>query len=146
MFKQILIATDGSDASAHAAKLAVGMARAHGAKLTAVYVADPYPYVGVGDINPMGFQSYMALAQEHASRAHAKVEELCKQDGPPVTLEVRLVEEVGPAVGIVQTAREIHADLIVLGSHGRSGLMRLMLGSVADRVVAESTIPVLVTR
>lgn len=146
MFKQILIATDGSEAAVHAAKLAVGMARAHHAKLTAVYVADPYPYVGIGDINPMGFQSHMALALEHASRAHAKVEELCKQDGEPVALEVRLVEEVGPAVGIVQTAREIGADLIVLGSHGRSGLVRLMLGSVADRVVAESSIPVLVTR
>jgi len=53
MFKHILLATDGSEASAHAAALAVGLARTHGAKLTALYVADPYPYLGVGEVNPM---------------------------------------------------------------------------------------------
>ena len=61
-------------------------------------------------------------------------------------LQVRLVEDVAAAKGIVDTAKELGADLIVVGSHGRSGLARLMLGSVATKVVAESTIPVLVTR
>lgn len=146
MFKHILIATDGSAASEHAAQLAVGLARAHGAKLTAVYVADPYPYVGIGEINPMGFQAYMDVAHEQASRAHAVVDALCKKDTPDIALQVRMVEEVAPAAGIVQSAKEVGADLIVLGSHGRSGIARLMLGSVADRVVHESTIPVLITR
>ena len=49
MFKKILFATDGSDASAHAASMAVNMARAYGARLLAVYVVDPYPYLGIGD-------------------------------------------------------------------------------------------------
>lgn len=146
MFKHILIATDGSAASEHAAKLAVGLARTHGARLTAVYVADPYPYVGIGEINPMGFQAYMDVAHDQASRAHAVVDALCKQETPAIALQVRMVEEVAPAAGIVQSAREVGADLIVLGSHGRSGIARLMLGSVADRVVHESTIPVLITR
>jgi len=146
MFKHILIATDGSAASEHAAKLAVSLARVHSAKLTAVYVADPYPYVGIGEINPMGFQAYMDVAHEQASRAHAVVDALCKQESPAIALQVRMVEEVAPAAGIVQSAKEIGADLIVLGSHGRSGIARLMLGSVADRVVHESTIPVLITR
>ena len=146
MFKHILIATDGSAASEHAAQLAVGLARVHGAKLTAVYVADPYPYVGIGEINPMGFQAYMDVAHEQASRAHSVVDALCKQDGAAIALQVRMVEEVAPAAGIVQSAKEVGADLIVLGSHGRSGIARLMLGSVADRVVHESTIPVLITR
>ncbi|MEO7107807.1 MAG: universal stress protein [Rhodoferax sp.] len=145
MFKQIVIATDGSLASEHAAQLAVGLARTHNAKLMAVYVVDPYPFLGVGEINPMGFQSYMAAAQAQASVAHAYVEQICKQ-GVPVPLEVRLVEEVGAANGIVQTAEAIGADLIVLGSHGRSGISRLMLGSVSNKVVAESKVPVLVTR
>ena len=145
MFKHILLATDGSPASAHAAQLAVDLARVHGAKLTAVYVVDPYPYIGVGEINPMGFQAYMSAAQDQASQAHAHVETLCKQ-GSPIVLEVRLVEEVGAASGIVQTAETIAADLIVLGSHGRSGIARLMLGSVSTKVVAESKVPVLVTR
>lgn len=147
MFKHIVIATDGSAASEHAAQLAVGMARTHGAKLTAVYVVDPYPYLGVGEVNPQGFQAYMAAAQAQAAQAHAQVETLCKQGGEPaVALEVRLVEEVGAASGIVQTAASLGADLIVLGSHGRSGIARMMLGSVSTKVVAESKVPVLVTR
>lgn len=146
MFKHIVVATDGSPASEHAAQLAVGLARAHAAKLTAVYVIDPYPYLGVGEINPMGFQSYMSAAQAQASQAHAHVETLCKKGDDPVALELRLVEEVGAASGIVQTAEAIGADLIVLGSHGRSGIARLMLGSVSTKVVAESKVPVLVTR
>ena len=146
MFTHIVIATDGSPASEHAAQLAVSLARTHGAKLTAVYVVDPYPYLGVGEINPMGFQSYMSAAQAQAAQAHAYVEQLSKQGDQPVALDVRLVEEVGAASGIVQTAETLGADLIVLGSHGRSGIARLMLGSVSNKVVAESKVPVLVTR
>jgi nucleotide-binding universal stress UspA family protein len=111
-----------------------------------VYVVDPYPYIGVGEINPMGFQAYMSAAQEQAALAHAQVEELCKQGDTPVTLQARLVEDVGAASGIVQTAATEGADLVVLGSHGRSGIARLMLGSVSTKVVAESKVPVLVTR
>ncbi len=146
MFKHILLATDGSGASEHAAKLAVDMARMHGAKLTALYVVDPYPYLGIGETNPMGFQAYMAAAQEHAAQAHAKVTELCSQSGTPVDLQSRVVENVTASVGIVQTAKDDNADLIVVGSHGRSGIARLMLGSVAAKVVAESPVPVLVAR
>jgi len=146
MFKHILLATDGSAASDHAATLAVGLARTHGAKLTALYVADPYPYIGVGEINPMGYQAYSAAAQQLASQAHSKVDTLCKQGGTVVALQARLVEDVAAASGIVQTAKDEGADLIVMGSHGRSGIARLMLGSVATKVVAESPIPVLVSR
>jgi nucleotide-binding universal stress UspA family protein len=146
MFKHILVATDASPASEHAAKLAVSLARIHGAKLTAVYVVDPYPYIGVGEINPMGFQAYMSAAQDLAAQAHAQVEALCQQDGAPIALQARLVEDVAAASGIVQTATTEGADLIVLGSHGRTGIARLMLGSVANKVVAESTVPVLITR
>ena len=146
MFKHILVATDGSAASAHAASMAVGLARIHGAKLTALYVSDPYPYMGVGEVNPLGFQAYTAAAQQMAAQAHAQIESLCKEGGAPVTLEVRLVEEVTASHGIVQSAVELGADLIVMGSHGRTGIARLMLGSVATKVVAESPVPVLVSR
>lgn len=146
MFKHILLATDGSAASVHAAELAVSLARSHNSKLTAVYVVDPYPYIGVGEINPMGFQAYMSAAQDQAAQAHAQVESLCKQGDTPVALQVRMVENVGAANGIVQSAETEGADLVVLGSHGRSGIARLMLGSVSTKVVAESKVPVLVTR
>ena len=146
MFKHILVATDGSPSSEHAAKLAVGLARTHGAKLTAVYVVDPYPYMGVGEINPLGFQAYMAAAQQQAASAHAQVEALCQKGGAAIALQARLVENVGAAHGIVETAQTEGADLVVLGSHGRSGLVRLMLGSVSTKVVAQCPVPVLVTR
>ena len=146
MFKHILLATDGSAASLHAAELAVGLARTHGAKLTAVYVVDPYPYIGVGEINPMGYQAYSAAAQQQAAQAHTHIESLCTNSNPPVALQARLVEDVGAASGIVQTADAEGADLIVVGSHGRSGIARLMLGSVANQVVARSPVPVLVAR
>ena len=146
MFKHILLGTDGSAASEHAATLAVELARTHGAKLTALYVIDPYPYLGVGETNPMGFQAYMAAAQQHAAQAHAKVAALCQQATPPVSLEVRLVEEVTAMRGIVDMAQQESADLVVVGSHGRTGISRLMLGSVAAQVVAHSSVPVLVAR
>lgn len=144
MFQRILFATDGSAASDHAATLAVDLARTHGAKLTALYVVDPYPYLGIGEANPLGFQAYMSAAQQHAAEAHQKVLDLCAKAG--VTCQPRLVEDVAASTGIVDSARELGCDLIVVGSHGRTGVKRLMLGSVAARVVAESTIPVLVAR
>ena len=146
MFKSILLATGGSAASDHAASVAVGLARTHGAKLTALYAVDPYPYVGLGEVNPMGFQAYMSAAQEHAATAHSRIAALCADGGAAVQLEVKLVEDVSAASGIVQAAQTEGSDLIVVGSHGRTGIARLMLGSVAAKVVAESTVPVLVVR
>src|SRR6185369_7471413 len=116
MFKHILLGTDGSAASEHAAALAVDLARTHGAKLTALYVVDPYPYLGVGETNPMGFQAYMAAAQQHAAQAHAKVAALCDAGSPRVPLEVRLVEDVTAMRGIVDSAQDAKADLVVVGS------------------------------
>ncbi len=146
MFKHILLATDSSAASEHAATLAVSLARTHGAKLTALYVVDPYPFLGIGQVNPQGFQAYISAAHEHAAQAHAKVTALCEQTDPKVDLQLRMAEDVTASDGIVKTASDEGADLIVIGSHGRTGLARLMLGSVATKVVAESPVPVLVTR
>lgn len=146
MFKNILLATDGSEISSRAASMAVSLARTHGATVTAVYVMEPYPYLGIGESNPYGIQAYAAATQKLAADAHMAVEKLCTEGGVAVTLEARAIENVGAAAGIVQTAQVEGADLIVMGSHGRSGIVRLMLGSVVSRVLAESTLPVLVVR
>lgn len=146
MFKHILLATDGSAASGHAAALAVELARTHGARLTVLYVVDPYPYLGIGETNPMGFQAYMAAAYQHAAEAHKSVTALNEKGGKPVELQLRMAEDAPAAEGIVQAAKDVGADLIVVGSHGRSGISRLMLGSVAAKVVAQSPLPVLVAR
>jgi nucleotide-binding universal stress UspA family protein len=146
MFKSILLATDGSPASAHAARLAVDLARIHGARLTALYVVDPYPYLSIGETNPLGFQAYMAAAYQHAAQAHAKVAAMCAEGDKPVDLQLRRAEDMHASDGILLAAKEEGADLIVMGSHGRTGIQRLMLGSIAAKVVAQSPIPVLVAR
>ncbi|HEX2547105.1 MAG TPA: universal stress protein [Ramlibacter sp.] len=145
MFKNILLATDGSAASTHAAQLAVGLARTHGARLTALYVVDPYVSLGAGEANALGYQAYMSAALQLAAEAHEHVMKLCAE-GDPVEFHRRVAQEVSAPTGIVQVAREAGADLIVVGSHGRTGVARLVLGSVAGKVVAESPIPVLVAR
>jgi nucleotide-binding universal stress UspA family protein len=146
MFNHILLATDGSAASEKAAKIAVGLARAHGSKLTAVYVVDPYPYLGIADTNPMGLSAYLGSARDHAAAAHAHVADLCAAESPEVPLQVRLVEDVAAAKGILQTARNEGADLIVAGSHGRRGLDHLLLGGVAAKLVHLATVPVMIAR
>ena len=146
MFKKILLATDGSPASTRAAELAVGLARTCGAKLAVVYVVDPYPYLGVGDTNPLGFQAYMSAAYQHAAQARAKVEALVSKEGQPVELLWRLAEDKHASEGILQAATEEGADLIVVGSHGRRGIGRMLLGSIAAQVVSQSPVPVLVAR
>ena len=146
MFKRILLATDGSPASDHAAEMAVSLARLHGASLTGLYVVDPYPYLGIGETNPMGFEAYMNAAREHATGSLSRLAALCERQQPPLALEQRIVEDVSAVEGILRTAKDEGCDLIVVGSHGRSGLSRLMLGSVASKIVAHSTVPVLVTR
>lgn len=146
MFKNILLATDGSEASAHAAELAIKLARAHGAKLTVLYVVDPYPYLSIGETNPLGVQAYMAAAQQHAAQAHAKIAALCDAPDMDVKLEARMAENVSAASGIVQTVKDEGADLVVMGSRGRTGIARFVLGSVASKVAAESPVPVLIAR
>lgn len=122
------------------------MARTHASQVVAVYVVDPYPYLGIGEMNPYGFQSYMAAAQELSVKAFAHVNQLATQGGAVVPVETRLVENVAAHKGILQAAKDDAADLIIIGSHGRSGLEKLILGSIASKIVAHAPIPVLVVR
>ncbi|WP_394789012.1 universal stress protein [Rhodoferax sp.] len=145
MLKHILLATDGSAASEHAAKLAVDLARSMHAKLTALYVVDPYPYLAVGEMSTEGLQDYMASAQQDAAAAHATVAALC-QLGTPVVFSPVVIEDRAVATGIVEYAKTEAADMVVVGSHGRTGIIRLVLGSTTTKVLADSTMPVLVVR
>lgn len=145
MFKHILFGTDGSAASENAAKLAVDLARVHGARLTALYVVD-YPEFGMGEENPSAFKKFMASAVQQAGAAHARVQALCQAGGAAVEFQPKVLEDAAAADGIIRAAREDGTDLVVIGSHGRGGLARLMLGSVASKVVAESPVPVLVAK
>lgn len=146
MFKHILSATDGSSASEHASQMAVNMARAHGSHLTAVYVIDPYPYMGGAEMSLVGFEAFMESGRKHAQRAFAHINHLATIGGEPVTVKSRLVENSSVVKAILETADEEHAKLIMLGSHGRGGIEKLFLGSVAGKVAAQSTKPVMIIR
>ena len=146
MFKRILLATDGSAASEHAAGLALGLARQNGTGLIALFVVDPYPFLGVGEVNPMGFDAYMSAAREQAAQAHAQVLKRAGEGGAPVPVTTLLVEDAAVLEGILETVKQHQCDLVVIGSHGRTGLSRLMLGSVAAKVVSQCPVPVLVAR
>ena len=146
MFKKILLANDGSDASLHAARLALNLARVHGASLTVVNVVDPYPFIGIGEVNPMGFDAYMGAARELAQQAHQQVLDLAQSLHTPQELKVLTVEDVSVAEGIVKTAQETEADVIVIGSHGRNAISRMIMGSVAHKVLSHSPVPVLISR
>jgi nucleotide-binding universal stress UspA family protein len=146
MFKHILFATDGSSASEHASQMAVNMARAHNSHLTVVYVIDPYPYAGGGDMYLIGYESYMESARKDAKKAFAHINHLASIGGESVQVKTRLVEKSSVVKAILETAEEEHAKLIMMGSHGRGGIEKLFLGSVAAKVLAQSTKPVMIIR
>ena len=146
MFKHILLATDGSAIAERAAAFAVDLARIHEAKLTALFVVEPYHAIGIGESNAYGFQAHMAAAQERAAQAHAQITALCETGGAVVQVTPLTVEDTVAYRGIVDAAASEGVDLVVMGSRGRTGLSRVLLGSVAAKVVAEAPAPVLVVR
>lgn len=146
MFKHILFATDGSHASEHAAQIAVNMARVHGSYLSVVYVIDPYPYMGGGESGLVGFEAYLDSARQHAEKAFAHVNHLASIGGAPVSVKTHLVENTSVVQAILETAELEHSKLIIMGSHGRGGIEKLLIGSIAAKVTAHSTKPVMVIR
>ncbi|KAB2876575.1 MAG: universal stress protein [Burkholderiaceae bacterium] len=144
MFSRVLFPTDGSDVSLSAAGAAITMAKLGGAPLQPVYVVEPYPFTGIGVARPAGFDDYMAASRRAAAIGFERIERLAGAQG--VRCEPLTVEHSRAAEGIVETAQSIGADLIVMGSHGRSGVAKLVLGSVATKVLQLSPIPVLVVK
>jgi nucleotide-binding universal stress UspA family protein len=146
MFKKILFATDASPASEHAAQMAVNLARVHGSHLIVVYAIDSYPFIGGGEMNSIGYDSYMESGRNAAHRAFAHVRHLAMIGGTQVPLDTKMIEKSVVYTAILELAEAEHVNLIMVGSHGRSGLGKIFLGSVAAKVVAHSTRPVLVVR
>jgi nucleotide-binding universal stress UspA family protein len=145
MYKHILVATDGSDLAAKAVTQALGLAKALGAKVTAVTVSEPWTTMVVGEA-ALAFpvDEYEKAARANAEKALAGVKDAAAKAG--MALEAVHVPDQFPAEGILSTAKNKGCDLIVMASHGRRGLSRLLLGSQAVAVVTNSTIPVLVCR
>ncbi len=145
MYKHILIATDGSELAHKAVVQGFALAKAVGAKVTVVTVTEPWTAVVPGEMG-MAFpvDEYEKGASENASGILATVKR--EADAAGVTCETVHMADQYPADGIIATAKDKACDLIVMASHGRRGLSRLLIGSQANQVVVHSDVPVLVVR
>lgn len=130
-------ATDGSAASWSAARYAVALARYTGARLVALFVVNTREARRLAPLE----QEALAAMREQGERAVARVVDLARQHGVPA--QGMLAEGV-PGQAIVDTAADLGADLLVVGSHGATGLERVLLGSVSEFVVRHARCPVLV--
>ena len=145
MYKHLLIATDGSELAQKAVAQGFALAKAVNAKVTIVTVSEPWTLAAPAEVAIVyPVEDYERAAAANASKiladasaAGAKLQ---------ITCDTVHVKEEFPAEGIVETARARGCDLIVMSSHGHRGLMRLVLGSQAHRVVTQSTTSVLICR
>ncbi len=144
MFKNILVPVDGSAAGFAAADKAVSLAKAFDGKVTVICAVDQYPFVGVGGDYAFGQTEYLAAASAGAKEAVAKIASVINASGVPCATKV--VEEHVVHEAIIAEAVATGADLIIIGSHGRQGFEKVLLGSVTQRVLARAKIPVLVVR
>ena len=142
-YQRILMATDFSPASETAFEEAARMAREGGACLYLVHAYDAPNVASVAYLPAPGYFESLAAAR---SRAEGLLEDLARRDSVK-GLEIKTVAERGlPDLQIVDIAARVKADLIVMGTHGRRGAARLLLGSVAARVIATAPCPVLTVR
>lgn len=145
MYNEIVVGTDGSELSQKAVDHACRLAKSLGSRLTAVIVTEPWSSMVAGEVAiSFPVDEYKKSAARRAANVLASVADTASRAG--VVCAGLHVEDQHPAEGILQAAASKKADLIVMGSHGRRGLSRMFLGSEANKVVAMSTVPVLVIR
>ncbi len=144
MFKHILVPVDGSETSQLAVEKAIGLAKAFGGRVSAIFVIDPYPFTGVGTDFAYGQAEYLSAATAEGNAAVKAAKAKFEQADVPV--ETSIIEANAAWRGVVEAAESLSADLIVMGSHGRSGLEKLVLGSVTQAVLSHTHLPVLVVR
>ena len=141
LYDRILVPTDGSSEGELAVCHALDLAAVHGASVRAVYVVDTARYAGM----PMEttWEGVGDLLYDDGEAALETVRELAA--GRDVDVETAVVEG-SPSREIITQAEEADCDLVVIGTHGRGGIDRLLLGSVAEKVVRGSSVPVLTVR
>jgi nucleotide-binding universal stress UspA family protein len=134
--RTILHPTDFSSRAEYAQRLAWSLARDHGARLVLLHVVTPSLAYG---------ETLTELSAEGRKAEAERALQRLRWPDPRVQVETRV--EIGePAPCIVAVARELQADLIVMGTHGRSGLARLLLGSIAEQVLRKANNPILTVK
>jgi nucleotide-binding universal stress UspA family protein len=139
-FKKILITVDDDPIAAHAAEIGVDLARSVGGEVAFVHAIDPS--LLVSPESGVGADELATHAQQEAARLMADF----RARLPAGTGALQFIRPGNAGTEIVKAAREWPADLIVIGSHGRRGFRRAVLGSVAEAVMRNASCPVLVVR
>ena len=146
MYRNILIATDGSDLAAKAVSHGLSLAKAVGGKVTALIVETPFNVFSVPEFQirqmPAAFAQHAEHVKQHAGKVLNHVAGAAKAAGVPC--DTVQVEDDQPYRAIIKTAEDEGCDLIVMASHGRSGISAVLLGSVTNKVLTHTKIPVLV--
>ncbi|HEV3431401.1 MAG TPA: universal stress protein [Paraburkholderia sp.] len=142
MYKRILVAVDGSETSRRAFEAALDLAKAMGSTLQPFYVIENTPmYFDAPGYDPSILRNQMIAQGKELAEDMDKAMSARGVQGAMVTGEASSLDDVPTLV--LDAAKAQGADLIVMGTHGRRGFQRLILGSVAERCVRQSTLPVL---
>jgi nucleotide-binding universal stress UspA family protein len=148
MYTNILLSTDGSDVAKKGVKHGIALAKALNAKVTVIAVTEPLSaadYGSEGWIPPQEmFDSFDAARKERAGKVLDEARAMAEQIG--ISVELLHVPNAHPATAIIETAKSRGCDLIVMASHGRRGLRKLLLGSQTSEVLVDGSVPVLVVR
>src|SRR4051812_46268736 len=150
MFAQVLVAVDGSATGNNGLKATIGLASDQKAALTILHVVDDMASVSyVGDLGyvPSGFvDKVLDELRANGRKVLTKAEALARERG--VEAKALLVETKGGSIAdtILAQAKKVRADVIVLGTHGRRGLRRAVMGSDAEAVLRDARVPVLLVR
>ena len=144
MFDHILVPVDGSSTAQLAISKAVALAQAFNSAVTLIYVIDPYAFTGMGTDFSYGQAEYLGAANKEAQEAIRRARQELEAHG--ITVTGKVVEGHSTYQAILDAAESVKADLIVMGSHGRRGLERLVLGSVTAQVLSHARVSVLVVR
>ena len=144
MFKRILVPTDGSDITLKAVETSIALAKSVGARLYTISVKEPFPYSAISEMQPTPPQEFFDAQERIATKRVQAVADECKAAG--VTCEAHTVEALHPWEAIIEHAKRMECDLLVMASHGRRGVSALLLGSETQKVLTHSKVPVLVVR
>jgi nucleotide-binding universal stress UspA family protein len=147
MYKNILVATDGSKLSDKAVAHGVALAQALGSSITAFYAAPDYPMPAYADgivYEPVSRKEYSKLASQDAEKILATAAAKAKAAG--VECKTTFAIAAAPWEAILAAAKKNKADAIVMSSHGRRGLTAVLLGSETQKVLTHSKLPVIVVR
>ncbi|WP_227376291.1 universal stress protein [Haladaptatus halobius] len=140
MFDRILIPTDGSDPAKPAVEMALNLAKVHNATLHILYIVDqPVSVSGMGE-GFSGLDDLLDALEKRGQQATKAIVEQARERDIETTAAVR---RGNPHDDILTYAEEYDIDVIVMGTHGRTGVKRALLGSVTENVVRHSEIPVL---